>query len=93
MDVAKVNMVEGELDALVAKRDAKRQAEEIWAQSVRTYNALRREALCWEWLRYHQRQLNNQRRMFALLEAHHHEEIVRYERLLGINYDEGGDAA
>ena len=53
VDVAKVNAVEGELDSFVARRDRERRrdegerpAEEIWAQSVRTYNGqLRRQKL------------------------------------------------
>ena len=97
--VAKTNMVEAELDSFVARRDRERRRaegerspEEIWQESARVFNAKRQEVLCWEWLRWHQRMLNNHTRTAALIAEHHRQEIARYEELLGINY-EGGDAA
>ncbi len=86
-------MVEKDLDRLITKRHDQRVSEEQgriedgWAESVRTFNAKRQEALCWEWLRFHQRQLNNCKRTFALLDAHDRAEIARYEQLLGIDYE------
>ncbi len=99
MDIAKGETTEKELDALIRRRhdhrvveEGERPAEEAWAESERRYAARRREALCWEWLRFRQRQLNNRRRVFALLEAHDLAEIRRYEQMLNIDY-QGGDAA
>jgi hypothetical protein len=97
--VTRGEMVEADLDRLITRRHDQRVSEEQgriedgWAESVRVHNARRQKALCWEWLKYHQRKLNNCRRTFALLDAHDRAEIARYERILGINYDEGGDAA
>ena len=99
MDVAKINTVEGELSAFVARRDKERRRdegerapEEIWQASVRVYSARRQQELCWEWLRWHQRMLNNHTKTSALITAHHQGEIQKYERMLNIDY-QGGDAA
>jgi hypothetical protein len=102
LDVVRVNQVEGELDAYIARADKQRRqdegerpAEEIWAESVRTYNAKRREALAWEWLRYHVARQRAHRHTFALLNAHHSAEIEKYEAILGLDDPEpdGKDAA
>ena len=96
--VSRSEQVESDLDRLITKRHAERVSEEQariedgWAESVRRHHAQRQEELAWEWLRFHQRQLNNRKRTFTLLDAHDRAEIARYERILGINY-EGGDAA
>jgi hypothetical protein len=94
MDVAKTNMVEAELDSFVARRDKERRRgegerapEEIWQESVRTLNAKRQEALCWEWLRFHSRQLRNHETTSALITAHHRREIAKYEELLGLDHE------
>ncbi len=92
--VARSEQVEADLDRLITKRHDQRVSEEQgriedgWTESVRAFNARRREALYWEWLRYHQRKLNNRRRTFALLDAHDRAEIARYERMLGIDHEE-----
>jgi hypothetical protein len=99
VDIARGEATEKELDSLIRRRHDQRtseeqqRAEDGWAESVRWHNAQRQKALSWEWLRYHQRKLNNRRRTFALLDAHDRAEIARYERILGINYAEGGDLA
>jgi hypothetical protein len=94
VDTAKINAIEGELDSFVAGRDkerwrgeGERPAEEIWQESMRTYNAKRQVALAWEWLRYHVRRRRARKHTFALLDAHDEAEIRRYEEMLGINYE------
>lgn len=61
--------------------------EDGWAESVRTHNAKRREALCWAWLRFHTQQLRNHQTTAALIARHHEQEIRKYEEMLGINYE------
>jgi hypothetical protein len=59
MDVAHREMVEKQLDALIQRRARKGgvdpQAEEIWKESVRRYNARRREENRREWCGYFER--------------------------------------
>ena len=99
MDIAKSEAVEHELDAMIRRRFSSRRqdeepawVEDAWADSVRKHNARRREALCWEWLRWHQRMLNNHTKTAALITAHHRGEIERYERLLSIDHEGEGAA-
>ncbi len=95
----RVERVEADLAKFIEKRhdqrvqdEGGRKREEIWAASVERHNAARQRQLCWEWLRYHQRQLTNRERIVAILDAHDRAEIRRYESMLQINH-EGGDAA
>ena len=96
--VSRGEMVESELDGLIRRRHDQRVSEEQgriedgWAESVRAHHARRREELCWEWLRFHSRQLRNHETTSALITSHHRTEIARYERILGINYSEGETA-
>jgi hypothetical protein len=90
--VARGEMVESDLDRLITKRDkerrrdrGEREREALWAASVRRHHARRRQELAWEWLRHHERQLNNQRTTFAILERHHRQEIAKYETMLGLD--------
>ena len=62
MDIARGEQVETELDRLIERRDterrrteAERRMEELWAESVRRYNARQREQNRWEWVRYFDR--------------------------------------
>ena len=60
MDVAHGEMVEKELDALIQRRARKGdvdpdEAEEIWKESVRLYNARRREENRLAWCGYFER--------------------------------------
>ena len=53
MDVARGELVEAELDRLIEKRSSKEmdpdEREELWKESVRRYNARRREENRREW--------------------------------------------
>ena len=59
MDVARSETVEAELDRLIVKRSSKEpdpdEREELWKESVRRYNARRREANRREWCGYFER--------------------------------------
>jgi hypothetical protein len=56
VDIAQGEKVEGELDSLIQRRDTawrqsegERRMEELWAESVRRYNASREKDLRAEW--------------------------------------------
>ncbi len=94
MDAAKVNQVEGDLDAFISRRDKQRRETEgdrreweLYEESCRRYAEAQQQALAWEWLRWHQRMLNSHIKTSALITSHHEDEIRRYERLLNINLE------
>ncbi len=98
--VSRSEATEKELDNLIGRRDQQRRRDEgerdreaLWVESVQTFNARQQQDLAWEWLRYHVARQRAHRRTFALLDAHHEQEIRRYSEMLGINYDKGDDAA
>jgi hypothetical protein len=62
VDVARAEMVESELDAMIRRRHDKRASEEghrpseeMWAQSVRRYNAQQRQRHRAEWCEHFER--------------------------------------
>jgi hypothetical protein len=79
--------------AISGSSASERPAEVAYAESVRRFNAKRREDLCWQWLRYHEGMRRANRHVSTLIDAHHTAEIRRFEELLGLDHDEGGDAA
>ena len=56
MDVMRGELVEAELDRLIERRSNREphpdEREELWKESVRRYNARRREENCREWCDY-----------------------------------------
>ena len=85
MDTAKVNAIEGELDAFVAKRHEKRVREEgerpheaLWAESERRYFEAQRRARETERYEYHRGQADRLRRTMGELVAYHESEAERY---------------
>ena len=72
--------VEHELDAFISKRhvqrvksEGERQAEEAWKESVRWYEARRREENRQAWASFHETQAERHRRTLASLIAGHEE--------------------
>ncbi len=60
MDIESVSRAEADLDRFIERRakeakkwEAERDTEAMWVESTRRYNALRREQLRWEWIRYY----------------------------------------
>lgn len=81
-DIRRGEMVEKELDAMIARRSRKGDAdldevEEAWKASVRRYNARRQERLRNEWCEYHQGQAARLRAVFEPLIARHEEEAAK----------------
>jgi hypothetical protein len=79
-DIGRGEAVEHELDAFISKRheqrvksEGERQAEEAWKESVRRYEALRREENRQAWASFHETQAERHRRTLAGLIAGHEE--------------------
>ena len=82
MDVTRGEMVEKELDAMIERRARKGEVdpdeqEELWKESVRRYNARRREENRLAWHQYHQGQAERLRRTVGPLIAFHEESAAR----------------
>jgi hypothetical protein len=75
-------MVEAEVDRLIEKRSKNGEVdpderEELWKDSVRRYNALRREEMRAAWHEYHQGQAVRHRAVLESLIARHEAEAQR----------------
>jgi hypothetical protein len=81
MDVARGEIVEAELDRLIERRSAKEpdpdEREELWQQSVRAYNARRRDETRAAWCEYHQGQVVRLRAVLEYLIAGHEEQVAK----------------
>jgi hypothetical protein len=82
VDVARSEMVEAEVDRLIEKRSRNGEVdpdgrEELWKESVRRYNALRREEMRAAWHEYHQGQAARLRATLEVLIARHEEQAAR----------------
>ena len=81
MDVARSEAVEGELSRLIEKRSSREmdpdEREELWRESVRRYNARRREEMRAAWSEYHQGQAVRHRAVLESLIARHEAEAER----------------
>jgi hypothetical protein len=75
MDVARGELVEAELDRFIETRSRRTpdadEREELWKESVRRYNARRREEMRAAWTSYHEGQDERHRRTLQELIAHH----------------------
>jgi hypothetical protein len=83
MDVAHVEMVEKQLDAMIQRRARKGdldpdEREELWKASVRAYSARRREEMRAAWCEHHQGQAARLRTALEALIADHEEQAERY---------------
>ena len=92
MDVVRGEMVEAELDHLIARRDDMRRgeeghrpSEEMYEESCRRHAEAQQQALAWAWLRYHVARQRAHRKTFTLLDAMHQQEIAKYEAMLGLD--------
>lgn len=81
VDIARGEMVEGELDRLIERRSAREidadEREALWQASVRRYNARRREEMRVAWASYHAGQAERHRRTLEGLIAHHETQAAR----------------
>lgn len=91
MDVAKVNQVEGDLDAFISKRDKQRRraeghrpSEALWVESCRRYAQTRCEEELWERLLFATAMRRSHTRTFAELDAKYSRMISDLETQLGL---------
>jgi hypothetical protein len=85
VDVVRAEMVESELDRMIERRDDKRRetdghrrSEEMYAESVRVYNAARERERRAEWAKYHRQQAERHRATLEALIGHHQAESEKY---------------
>ena len=82
MDIARGEMVEKELDAMIERRAGKGdvdpdEQEELWKATVRDYSARRREEMRAAWCEHHQGQAARLRGVLEKLIAHHEGEAAK----------------
>ena len=82
MDIARSEVVEADLDRLLERRSRKGdvdpdEAEEIWKESVRRYNARRREEMRAAWTAFHEEQAERHRRTLEDLISRHEAQAAR----------------
>ena len=83
MDIARGEMVEKELNAMIERRSRKGEVdpdelEPFYMESVRRYNAHRREEMRVAWCEHHQGQAARLRAVLESLIARHEEQAERY---------------
>jgi hypothetical protein len=95
VDIARGEQVEAELDAMIRRRDTERRQtegerrmEELWAQSVRRYNARLEADERLERLHYHEGQARRLSNTLGSLVAYHEAEAEKYRE--NGHYDKEG---
>jgi hypothetical protein len=83
VDIARGEMVEKELNAMIERRSRKGEVDTDefdpgYMESVRRYNARRREEMRAEWCEHHQGQAVRLRATLQALIEHHERETERY---------------
>ena len=81
MDIARGEMVEKELSAMIERRSRQKDPDEeseLWRESVRRYNARRREQMRAAWCEHHQGQAVRLRAVLEELIADHEEQAEKY---------------
>jgi hypothetical protein len=89
VDIGRSEQVERELDAMIERRSRQKdpdEASELWQESVRRYNARKREKMRAAWHEYHQGQAVRHRAVLESLIARHEAEAERLAPIRG----EGG---
>ena len=80
MDIARGEMVEKELDALIERRSRQKDPQEdsdLWLESAKAYEEKRRQMARLEWHLHHTAQAERLRRTLEVLASHHEEQATR----------------
>ena len=80
MDIARGEMVEKELDALIERRSRQKDPQEdsdLWQESAKAYEEKRRQMARLEWHLHHTAQAERLRRTLETLASHHEEQAAR----------------
>jgi hypothetical protein len=83
VDIAKGEMIEHELTAMIERRSRHKdpeEASELWKESVRRYNAHRQEEMRTAWYEYHQDQAARHKTILESLIARHEVAAARLQR-------------
>ena len=91
MDIARGEMVEGELDRLIERRSRQKdldQESELWRESAKRYEKKRRQMARAEWHLHHTSQAERLRRTLEALASLHEKQAAKlmeamHERSLG----------
>ena len=80
MDIARGEMVEKELDALIERRSRQKDPEEdsdLWQESAKAYEEKRHQMARLEWHLHHTAQAERLRRTLEALASHHEEQAAK----------------
>jgi hypothetical protein len=80
MDIARGELVERELDTMIERRSRQKDPDEeseLWKESVRRYNARRREEMRAAWCEHHHGQAARLRAVLEALIARHEDEAAK----------------
>ncbi len=97
MELAPGEVAEHQIDAFISRRarqnDPDQEREELYAESVRRYNAGRWERHLWDCLRHHESMIRSHTVTLAGLIAGHEREATRCRLALGLDNNESKGAA
>ena len=80
MDVARGELVEKELDAMIERCSPQKDSDEeseLWRESMERYEACRRKQHLQAWASYHEGQAERHRRILQDLIAHHETQAAK----------------
>jgi hypothetical protein len=80
VDIARGEMVEKELDAMIERRSRQKDPQEdsdLWQESAKAYEEKRRQAARLEWHLHHTAQAERLRRTLEALTSHHEEQAAK----------------
>jgi ABC-type phosphonate transport system ATPase subunit len=80
VDIARTEMVEKELDAMIERRSRQIDPQEdsdLWQESAKAYEEKRRQMARLEWHLHHTAQAERLRRTLEALASHHEEQAAR----------------
>jgi ABC-type phosphonate transport system ATPase subunit len=80
VDIARGEMVEKELDAMIERRSGQKDPQEdsdLWQESAKAYEEKRRQMARLEWHLHHTAQAERLRRTLEVLASHHEEQAAR----------------
>ena len=80
MDIARGEMVEKELNAMIERRSRQKDPQEdsdLWQESAKAYEEKRRQMARLEWHLHHTAQAERLRRTLEALASHHEEQAAK----------------
>jgi hypothetical protein len=80
VDIARGEMVEKELNAMIERRSRQKDPQEdsdLWQESAKAYEEKRRQMACLEWHLRHTAQAERLRRTLEALASHHEEQAAK----------------